>query len=192
MGLLDVRSGVLTGAQDAAALIAPIPGLDASSADEFTASMFHLGVLGRRLIREVCGAGGDYVFHLSGGYKAALPYFIGLAEGMRGLIDMPGEEHPLGLVSSVQAHVLHEETAGQMIPVPLRRLAWQTVRDELENVDKKKPRVPGRGRPMRPGKGHGTLYGYAYESATGRPQDDLHLTPFGEGLYELIDVVSKR
>ncbi|WP_017559364.1 hypothetical protein [Nocardiopsis baichengensis] len=192
VGLLDVKSGARTGAQDAAVLIAPVPGLDASSAEEFTDAMSHLGVLGKRLIREVCGAGGDYVFHLSGGYKAALPYFIGLAEGMRGLTDMADEEHPLGLVSSVQAHILHEETAEKLISVPLRRLAWQTVRAELANVDKDKPRAAGRRRTMRPGNGHGTLYGYAYESTTGRPQENLYLTPFGEGLLELIGVVPKR
>ncbi|MBE1533955.1 hypothetical protein [Actinomadura algeriensis] len=155
-------------------VIARVPGLDTSHSDGFRAAMAYLGHLGRGLLaahgllRE--GRTGEHFeldenirFYLSGGFKATIPYLIGLAEGMRSLTK-----------AAVSACVLFEATS-RTIDLPLRRLPHGVVLKELErfsagNVTDRQPYSD-------------VLEGYAYERA-----DDgtgWELTPFGAGLQAL-------
>jgi len=143
------------------AVIARVPQLDARNADDFRAAMGYLGELGRKLLRDVHQECENIRFYLSGGFKATIPYLIGLAEGMRSCA--PGE---------VTACVLHEATEAT-IELPLRRLFPGTVREEL------KPFRAGNVSNSEPG---GLLEGYAYEKTSdGR----WELTAFGAGLRAL-------
>lgn len=141
-----------------------IAGLDAEDEEDFRTAMRGLGMLGRRLLDE----GGidpaePFRFYLSGGFKAAIPYLIGLAEGLRSL---PGNR-------PVNAYVLHEATTSAAIRLPLRYIAPEIVRQELGRWGGSAVRSsPPRDR---------FLDGYAYEPYA----DGWRMTAFGDGLCEL-------
>ncbi|GAA3985398.1 hypothetical protein FOF52_06390 [Thermobifida alba] len=156
-------------------IIAPIPGLAVGGDTAMFQAMGSLGRLGHTLIRHIVGPGADYVFHLSGGYKATIPYLIGLAEGMRGLVHN-------GEVASVSAYVLHEDDLNSLIRLPLRVLPYEVLEKEFEGVDKNDQPSNGMGRRLLPMSPHRLLEGYAYE----RHREEWRLTPFGEGLIHLI------
>lgn len=156
-------------------IIAPITGLAVGDPDAMFRAMRNLGLLGHALVDDIVGPGKDYVFHLSGGYKATIPYLIGLAEGMRGLKDKDK-------VASVTAYVLHEDDLSHLIPLPLRILPYEVLQDELESVDWDDQPPHGLGRRLHQVSGHQLLDGYAYE----RRNKEWRLTPFGEGLLHLI------
>jgi len=146
------------------AMIARVPRLDARNADDFRAAMGYLGELGRGLLTSVLRKGGDenIRFYLSGGFKATIPYLIGLAEGMRSRTR-----------AEVTACVLHEATDA-VIELPLRRIDEGVIFGELllfakGNVINRKPPT-------------NILEGYAYE----RVDDECwELTAFGAGIKAL-------
>ncbi len=148
-------------------LLTRIKDLDASSDSGFAKAMRGLGTLGRGLLdAEDVGAKDPFRFYLSGGYKAAIPYLIGLAEGVRSVRED----------REVDAFVLHESTRAEAkaIRLPLRRMIPGRVSEELAGFDETgtcKKSIPG---PR-------LLEGYAYEK-DGR---NFRLTPFGEGLRAL-------
>lgn len=147
-----------------AVMIVRVPGLDASSTDEFAAAMRHLGALGRFLHTRVRERGEEFRFYLSGGFKAAIPYLISLAEGMRSF----GDSGP------VNAYVLHETAAGQRpVALPLRR--FHEAKAELAPFDEA-------GWAEEPGGIGCPLLGYAYERRAG---GRFELTAFGHGLRTL-------
>ncbi|MBB4933302.1 hypothetical protein F4561_004122 [Lipingzhangella halophila] len=153
-------------------VIAPIPGLDTAGPQGFAEAMRHLGRMGRFLIETLAGPGEHYAFHLSGGYKATLPYLVGLAEGMLGLRER-------GEVASVRAGLQHEAAPDRLIPLPLRDLPERVLRHELKHAV---PDDRGGFILAEAPAAERLLEGYAYE---------LHgkqwrLTPFGEGLLALI------
>lgn len=157
----------LTGGRGCAVVVR-VPGLDARGERDFRIAMGGLGALGRNLVGGagqdgIAEAGEPFRFYLSGGFKAAIPYLIGLAEALRSLEDA----HP------VSAFVLHETTYGVAIPLPLRRLPARVVRDELKGFG-----LDGR-HPHRPKTD--LLKGYAYEQT----EHGWELTAFGEGLRVL-------
>lgn len=148
-------------------LILRVPGMNVGNEKGFRKAMRELGALGRYLTKE---AGLDdetaFDFHLSGGFKATIPYLIGLAEGIRSL---PGDH-------IVKASVLHEDNMTSSINLPLHRIRWETMRSELENG------WDAQGwRKIMPGQG--LLEGYAYEAE----DQGYRLTAFGEGLRVLFD-----
>jgi hypothetical protein len=141
-----------------------VPGLDAGSESGFRQAMRGLGLLGRNLL----DTGGlkdrePFRFYLSGGFKAAIPYLIGLAEGLASIPD----------AGTVEACVLHE-TAKEpsTIRLPLRRIAPERVWRELSGLSE----TPVRTEPV-----SDYLDGYAYEETDGNWQ----LTAFGVGLKAL-------
>jgi hypothetical protein len=148
------------------AVITRVGGLDAGDERGFTEAMGGLGVLGR-LLREATPRDEPYALHLSGGFKAAVPYLVGLAEAFRS-VD-PGR--------NVKAYVLHDTAplSAPPISLPLRRLRADVVRAELipfaasGRYDQKEP------------PGGGVLDGYAYE----RDAAGYRRTAFGEGLHLL-------
>ncbi|QSB16754.1 hypothetical protein JQS43_11005 [Natronosporangium hydrolyticum] len=157
--------------------ITPIPGvalvrvphLDASNDAGFARAMTNLGALGRALLPTVNELPRTFRFHLSGGFKAAIPYLIGLAEGLRSF--------PPSEVARVEAFMLHD-TSDVVIPLPLRKLNPDAVRKELADFapDGSLPRLP---RQL-------TMDGYAYNvDPEGRRAE---LTPFGVGLRTLMGV----
>jgi hypothetical protein len=123
-----------------------------------------LGLLGRNLL-DTAGLEDRerFRFYLSGGFKAAIPYLIGLAEG---LASMP-EAGP------VEAFVLHE-TAKESAPIrlPLRRIAAERVWRELSGLSETSISAE-------PASDY--LDGYAYEEVPG----GWRLTAFGVGLKAL-------
>lgn len=142
------------------AVICRVPGLDAGNSSGFTQAMGYLGSLGRSLLDHVHNDGEEFAFYLSGGFKATIPYLIGLAEGVRSLTRAP-----------VRAWVLHD-TTDTRIELPLRRLSKPVVNRELTSfnggVSTVKPET-------------NQLDGYAYEQV-GRGWE---LTAFGAGLRNL-------
>jgi hypothetical protein len=125
-----------------------------------------LGTLGPSLRYGVARGREPFRCYLSGGFKAAIPYLIGLAEGLRSL---PGS-------GQVDAIVLHEITERDPIQLPLRRMEPGMVRDELSGFD-----ADGLGY-REP---EGFLEGYAYERFGSRC---WQLTAFGEGLRALFGI----
>lgn len=159
----DVRGG---------AVVVRVPDLDARNDEGFVRAMRGLGTLGRALLPRAARTGGETVTEdgeainvmLSGGYKATIPYLIGLAEGLR---SMPG-------VGPVRAWVLHEDTQTDAIPLPLRRMTKSLVWAAVEHYT-------GRERRTAP---PDLLEGYAFE----KHGDRWRLTAFGEGLRALFGV----
>jgi hypothetical protein len=155
------------------ALVVRVPGLDAGDEDGFRRAMGGLGALGRNLVRS-----GDlrkdepFIFCLTGGFKATMPYLIGLAEGLRSL----DSGHP------VNAFILHETAAQHAPPIrlPLRRLIASQVEQELSGFDRSGIRATTPSPSL--------LNGYAYEATNGR----CVLTAFGEGLRALFGVSPER
>jgi len=144
-------------------LIARIPGLEVSSDSGFRRAMRNLGALGRNLLFSHCpGEDEEFRFCLSGGYKATIPYLIGMAEAMR-------SSH-----SRVTAHIQHESTVDSAIRLPLRVLPAEHVRRELDGFD-----VDGCATAVPYDR---ILEGYAYE----RDNLGYRLTGFGEGLRILV------
>ncbi len=153
------------GAVRGTVLLTRIRHLDASSDSGFAKAMRGLGTLGRGLLdAQDVGTKDSFRFYLSGGYKAAIPYLIGLAEGVRS----EGDDR------EVDAFVLHETSEGKAIRLPLRRMIPGRVSEELAGFDEKGICDKGIRKPR-------LLEGYAYEK-DGR---DFRLTSFGEGLRAL-------
>lgn len=150
------------------ALIVRVPGLDSRTESDFTRAMEGLGTLGRTLVTKVAASGDEnFLFHLSGGYKAAVPYLIGLAEGLRSL---PRK-------GAVQAFMLHRDTQGDAIRLPLRRMNLKLLHKALGPF-----RDNGR-TALRPPDDR-VFEGYAYDSTA--DGTGFELTAFGAGLLALI------
>lgn len=160
-----------------------VTGMDAGHKG-FRDAMRGLGFLARHLFESgTVSSGEEFRFYLSGGFKAAFPYLIGLAEAVRSVDD---ECLPEGLTVPepcwpVTAYVQHETAPldANPIRVPLRRLIAASVREELSGYDESGER-PGR-------PGWSLLEGYAYdvEKKKWRGGEMSKLTPFGEGLRAL-------
>jgi len=153
------------------AVLVRVPGLDAGDEQGFREAMRGLGLLGHNLL----GANGispeePFCFYLSGGFKAAIPYLIGLAEGLRSLDPK----------RDVSAYVLHEATKSAAIRLPLRRLIAKRVKQELDGFDKA-------GRKAVDGNALALLEGYCYE----RDGQTWQLTAFGEGLRALFGLLQE-
>lgn len=158
-------------------VIVRVPGLDARNEREFRSAMGGLGVLGRQLLPKrpdgnkwkdpITAMGEEFRFYLSGGFKAAIPYLIGLAEGLRSV----------GGTGPVAAFMLHDTAKDEpAIKLPLRRMNLQAICDAVRGY-----RSDGK-RDDRPGSN--VLEGYAYEE---EPGGGWRLTAFGEGLRRMVD-----
>lgn len=148
-----------------------VPHLDASDDRRFGTAMSSLGELGRALLPAANEPSKSFQFHLSGGFKAAIPYLIGLAEGLR---SFPSQ------AARVEAYVLHD-TSKRAIPLPLRRLNPDAVRSELAGFapDGSRSGLP----PTR------SMDGYAYTVDPDRRR--AQLTPFGAGLRTLMGIAAE-
>ncbi|RKS07012.1 CRISPR-associated protein Csm6 family [Nocardiopsis sp. Huas11] len=149
-----------------------LTGLATPSGPDEAAPLFHnamrtLGALGRNLYQTAKAEPTRFRFHLSGGFKAALPYLLNLAEAMRTVCGR----------KVVSAHSLHESAFDQQsLPIPLRSLDLdlRRLREDLVGADGTLPAIPG---------GDPTLNGFLYEET---PQGKVALTPFGTALRELV------
>jgi hypothetical protein len=174
-------------------VIARVGGMDAAHDDGFRRAMQALGVLARDLFKYgQLGKAEPFWFHLSGGYKAAIPYLIGMAEAVRsvdaahlvqlgGTGSMPGGGKPY----PVEAFVLHDsaQPGDKPIRLPLRRLFPEAVQDELKDFDIKDLKRRKKGKPD-----YATLEGYAYEATGQAGNEACELTPFGAGLIAFFGV----
>jgi hypothetical protein len=166
-------------------VLARVTGMDAGAVG-FRDAMGGLGLLARHLF-----ASGsltqpeEFRFNLSGGFKAAVPYLIGMAEAVRSIdatcLSDIGAAHlmPKAGPYPVKAYVEHE-TAGpdaQPIPLPLRRIPAGTIRKELSGYAKGKSGDWARTTVPSPA----LLDGYAYDIKGNR----CVLTAFGAGLSAL-------
>lgn len=163
-----------------------VTGMDAGD-EGFRKAMRGLGFLARNLFSSgSLTRGEEFRFVLSGGYKAAIPYLIGLAEAVRSVDDEclrqigVSDLAPVPVPYPVQAYVQHETADSQAKPValPLRRLIAESVREEVSGFDKSGRRkdVPG----------SRLFEGYVFDKERGWPRKvSCRLTPFGEGLRAL-------
>jgi hypothetical protein len=171
------------------AILVRVPGMDAGNEAGFRQAMRGLGLLARHLF-ESGGLKKNELFRfcLSGGFKAATPYLIGMAEAVRSvdlkcLRDLDaGALMPDEGTWQVEAFVLHETAGpeGPPIRLPLRLLDADAVRYELAGFDADRFR-PGMPSPA-------LLNGYAYEATGLRGPKACKLTAFGEGLREFFGV----
>ena len=173
-------------------VIARVPGMDAGDEQGFRDAMGALGGLARDLFKH----GGlehaeKFQFCLSGGYKAAIPYLIGMAEAVRSIDEwrlkelgvaglMPEDRAPY----PVDAYVLHEDAPEGRDPIrlPLRHLIASAVRKELAGFGddgvRREKGIPGAG----------VLEGYAYTAKGPSGREICELTAFGAGLQALLGV----
>lgn len=145
-------------------VIVRVPGLDAGDPAGFVEAMKGLGALGQGVDRMLEEAGDVAFFHLSGGFKAALPFLLGLGEALRSLRGK----------GKVQAFALHELSDDRSIELPLRSFSPDLLAKQLANTntDGYFTAPPPDGRP---------LAGFAYEEV----DNDWRLTPFGFALRAL-------
>jgi hypothetical protein len=148
-------------------MVVRVPGLDAGDERGFREAMSGLGALGRNLLDSAeLGADDDFRFYLSGGFKATIPYLIGLAEGLNSLPE----------AGPVLAFVRHETSHDSgLIRLPLRRMYPESVRRELKDLTATPSKIV-----LNPD----FLKGYAYEETSGGWQ----LTAFGAGLKALFGI----
>jgi hypothetical protein len=171
------------------AVLVRVPGMDAGSPEGFRQAMGGLGLLARYLFQYgQLAKAEEFRFYLSGGFKAAIPYLIGLAEAVRSIDETRLRSlHAQDVVPDqwpypVQAFVLHE-TAGPGAPpirLPLRMLVAEAIRDELADF--------GKDGKLRGELSRDLLLGYAYEAAGEGRAKSYALTAFGEGLRALFGV----
>jgi hypothetical protein len=164
-------------------VLARVAGMDAGSSEGFRQAMGGLGLLARHLFQYgKLGKAEEFRFYLSGGFKAAIPYLIGLAEAVRSVDRRclgelcPQVPAPDELPYPVEAFVLHETArpGEPAIRLPLRMLVAPAVRAELACFDEDGIQREELRREF--------LLGYAYQpEGTGR----YKLTAFGTGLRAL-------
>jgi len=175
--------GSLRAAVRGCAVLARIQGMDAGSPEGFAEAMAGLGLVARHLFKYgKLEKAEEFRFYLSGGFKAAIPYLIGLAEAVRSVDhDCLREMRPEGPVPDtwpypVEAYVLHDTArpGTSAIRLPLRVLVAAAVRRELA--------VFGADGTFRGELERDRLLGYAYQlDGTGC----YKLTAFGAGLRAL-------
>lgn len=103
-----------------------IPGLDLAAGVPGRTAWETLGRLGHAIARTAADAIADrwdVVLHLSGGYKALMPYLLVLAEGINSVIsyraaDMPPQRRP-----TLRAVATHESNDRALVDLPVRCLS---------------------------------------------------------------------
>ena len=149
-------------------LVLSVEGLDSQQSAEFERAMEALGYMARLLVgnrsREIhplLERKEKVLFHLSGGYRATVPYLIATAEWL------------LSLGHDAQAHVLPEK-AKKSLRIPLRRLPVEMIARELAVFEERTASVVPEG---------ALLDGYAYV----RRPPGVKLTEFGLGMRILFE-----
>ncbi|WP_150245251.1 hypothetical protein [Nocardiopsis quinghaiensis] len=154
-------------------VIVRLPGLDAEDNDRFLGAMRQLGSLGPHFKELLRHPESTCRFHLTGGFRVAIPFLIGFAEALRCLYG-----------SRISAHAQYEFSASpRSIELPLS----SPRTDDLEG------RLAGSGddgyfvgEPP-----HGAVWeGFAYEYLPDELQ--WRLTPFGTALRELVPATKQE
>lgn len=171
------------------AVLVRVPGMDAGSPEGFRQAMGGLGLLARHLFRYgKLTKAEEFRFYLSGGFKAAIPYLIGLAEAVRSIDETrlralhAQDAVPDQWPYPVQAFVLHETAGPGATPIrlPLRMLVAEAIRAELADF--------GTDGKLRGELSRDLLLGYAYEPTGEGRAKSYAVTAFGEGLRALFGV----
>jgi hypothetical protein len=132
-------------------------------------AMRALGLAGRLACVSLAPEEG-LVVHLSGGFKATLPFLLGTAEGLHSMLSGDDPDR-------VRAVIVHEDAPRQAVRVPLRRLNLAHVKEELGSFD------AGYSSTEPP---HRALAGYAYDAGRKEGVRRWFLTPYGQGLRTLV------
>jgi hypothetical protein len=110
-----------------------IPGLNLARSILATPVWRALGRVGRLVAYDARSADRQVVFHLSGGYKAVIPYLMVMAETLRSIL-RDRELCTPGTFSTVRAAALHESAAA-LIDVPVRwwpTELWNQIKELAE------------------------------------------------------------
>lgn len=117
-----------------------VPGLDLRSSVPECDTWEALGAVGKAAAATAVSAvpdRWDVVLHLSGGYKALIPYLLVMAEGIASVIEYTtgdvGDRRP-----TLRAVALHEDNPGNVVDLPVRVLSdplYRAVLDLKKAVD---------------------------------------------------------
>jgi hypothetical protein len=111
-------------------LLCRAPGLDLSRGELGTGVWQALGRIGRVVAQDARHTSRQVIFHLSGGYKAVIPYLMVMAETVRSVV---GDEQlrVAGVESTVRAVALHESSE-RLVDIPVRRWparSWAQIKE---------------------------------------------------------------
>lgn len=163
--LPDPASRVQTGPGRVAVI--RLPGLDAQNDEEFLSAMHQLGAFGNRIKGLMRNPESTCRFHLTGGFRVAMPFLMGFAQALRSLYG-----------GRVSAHAQYEFSESlRSIELPLSSPPADDLKGKLVGADKE-----GffQGRPPQ----DAVWAGFAYERL--KEQRQWRLTPFGMALRELV------
>ncbi|MFV2194988.1 hypothetical protein [Nocardiopsis sp. LOL_012] len=148
--------------------IVRLPGLDAEQDKDFLGAMERLGEFGGQIKNLMADPRSTCRFHLSGGFRVALPFLLGFAQALRSLYG-----------TRVTAHAQYEfSTPPRLIELPLSSPRSDDLRGKLARFGKD-GYFTGKGRPSQ----DAVWSGFAYEWI--KDQCLWRLTPFGMALLKL-------
>ncbi|MGH3936693.1 MAG: hypothetical protein ACRDS1_17215 [Pseudonocardiaceae bacterium] len=101
-----------------------IPDLDLGSREPTGTTWRSLGTVGRLAAKTAAQTGrGDWqvIVHLSGGYKAMIPYLMVLAEGINSIFQDLHTRYPAtSYRPTIKAVAVHESSLDRVVPIPVR------------------------------------------------------------------------
>ena len=147
--------------------IVRLPGLDAQNNEQFLRAMRELSAFGPFFEEALRNPESTCRFHLTGGFRVAMPFLLGFAQALRSLHG-----------GRISAHAQYEfSSSPRSIELPLSSPPIDDLAGKLAGFD-------GSGYSARRPPEEGVWEGFAYDYLTDRRQ--WRLTPFGMALRELI------
>lgn len=147
--------------------IVRLPGLDAENNEQFLRAMRELSAFGPFFEEALRNPESTCRFHLTGGFRVAMPFLLGFAQALRSLHG-----------GRISAHAQYEfSNSPRSIELPLSSPPTDDLEGKLAGFD-------GSGYSTRRPPEEGAWEGFAYDYLTDRRQ--WRLTPFGMALRELI------
>ena len=147
--------------------IVRLPGLDAENNEQFLRAMRELSSFGPFFEEALRNPESSCRFHLTGGFRVAMPFLLGFAQALHSLYR-----------GQISAHAQYEfSNSPRAIGLPLSSPPINDLEGKLAGFDRS-------GYSARRPPEEGVWEGFAYEYLTDRRQ--WRLTPFGMALRELI------
>ncbi|MFE1100412.1 hypothetical protein ACFW4K_07825 [Nocardiopsis alba] len=152
-----------------------LSGLDAEDSDRFLDAMRELSGFGPHFEKLMENPGSTCRFHLTGGFRVAMPFLMAFAEALRSLY--PGQ---------VSAHARYEfSTIERSIELPLSSPRSDDLEGKLDGFQEDgylEGELPE----------EGVWAGFAYEKVPDTGRGRWRLTPFGMALRELIPGIKQE